>query len=290
MKKYYFYIIYFLTMLLMSSCLKTDDFLQNQAEEDEKKILAYLSQNNINATRSPTGIYYVITQQGTGKQPTSLSEIANVDIEISLLGGARIVGEKDFTFRFQNGLSINGIIEAASLLKAGGSGRFFLPSERGFGQTSGVINGVNVPANSVLMADVKLHAVRNDEEQKLAENGLIQQYLLDKKLITTRDTMGVFYVRQTEGSGNFIRTANRVTINYKGSLLNGKSFDSGTISFAVGAGAVIQGMDVGMRLMKKGEKGIMIIPSHLAYQDRGRGEVIRPFDPLVFEMEVTNVD
>ncbi|SFF10964.1 FKBP-type peptidyl-prolyl cis-trans isomerase [Thermoflexibacter ruber] len=291
MKKNGLYFVYLFVLVSLSACLKSENSFLNQQQEDEQKILAYLNQNNINATRSPTGLYYVITQQGTGKKPNSLEEIANIDTDIFLLDGVKIITEKDFTFRFKNGISINGLLEATSLLNEGGSGRFFIPSDRAFGQGSGTINGVNVPANAILIAEVKLNSLRDDEQQKVWEAQQISNYFTQKNLTLTKDTIGVFYSNLLSvAEGTRIRTGNRVSISYKGLLLNGKTFDSGNISFAIGTGAVIQGLDIGIRLMKKGEKGILVIPSHLAYQDRGRGELIRPFDPLVFEIEVTNVE
>ncbi len=291
MKKSGLYFICLSVLILLGSCLKSENSFLNQQQEDEQKILTYLNQNNINATRSPTGLYYVITQQGTGKKPSSLEEIANINADIFLLDGVKIITEKDFSFRFRNGLAINGLIEATSLLNEGGSGRFFIPSDRGFGQGSGTINGVSVPANAILIAEVKLNSLRDDEQQKVWEAQQISKYFAQKNLTLTKDTLGVFYSNLLSVvDGTRIRMGSRVSIAYKGSLLDGRTFDSGNISFNVGVGAVIQGLDIGIRLMKKGEKGILVMPSHLAYQDRGRGEIIRPFDPLVFEIEVTNVE
>lgn len=290
MKKSGLYFVYLFVLVSLSACLKSENSFLNQQQEDEQKILAYLNQNNINATRSPTGIYYVITQQGIGKKPSSLEEIANINTDIFLLDGVKIITEKDFAFRFKNGLSINGLLEATSLLNEGGSGRFFIPSDRAFGQGSGTINGVNVPANAILIAEVKLNSLRDDEQQKVWEAQQIGNYFTQKNLTLTKDTIGIFYSNLLSVDGTRIRMGSRVSVAYKGSLLDGKVFDSGNISFTVGIGAVVQGLDIGIRLMKKGEKGILVMPSHLAYQDKGRGELIRPFDPLVFEIEVINVE
>jgi FKBP-type peptidyl-prolyl cis-trans isomerase len=80
------------------------------------------------------------------------------------------------------------------------------------------------------------------------------------------------------------------TVNYKGMLLDGTVFDSSEgrepFTFQLGQGQVIKGWDEGIALMQKGTKALLIIPSALAYGDRGAGDMIPPYSPLVFEVEM----
>jgi peptidylprolyl isomerase len=84
-----------------------------------------------------------------------------------------------------------------------------------------------------------------------------------------------------------------VVVNYRGTLANGKEFDSsygrGPFSFPLGAGRVIQGWDEGVAGMKVGGKRKLVIPPDLAYGERGAGGVIPANATLTFEVELLKV-
>ena len=76
-------------------------------------------------------------------------------------------------------------------------------------------------------------------------------------------------------------------VNYRGTLENGKEFDSSygraPFKFPLGAGRVIKGWDEGIMLLKVGSKAKLIIPPELGYGPRGAGGVIPPNATLIFE-------
>ena len=84
-----------------------------------------------------------------------------------------------------------------------------------------------------------------------------------------------------------------MSVNYRGSLTNGKEFDSsygrGPFSFRLGGGQVIQGWDEGVAGMKVGGKRKLVIPPDLGYGSRGAGGVIPPDATLIFEVELLKV-
>jgi peptidyl-prolyl cis-trans isomerase A (cyclophilin A) len=106
---------------------------------------------------------------------------------------------------------------------------------------------------------------------------------------------GVKYVIQKKGNGNKPAAGKTVQVNYKGSFLSGKVFDSSDtqgrpLEFPAGVGKVIKGWDEMVMDMQVGEKRIAIIPPELAYGERGAGNgVIPPNSFLVFEMELVGV-
>jgi peptidylprolyl isomerase len=95
------------------------------------------------------------------------------------------------------------------------------------------------------------------------------------------------------GTGPQASAGQTVLVNYRGTLTNGKEFDSsygrGPFSFPLGAGRVIRGWDEGVAGMKVGGKRKLVIPPDLGYGERGAGGVIPPNATLVFEVELLEV-
>lgn len=97
------------------------------------------------------------------------------------------------------------------------------------------------------------------------------------------------------GSGAAAAAGDTVTVNYVGSLTDGKVFDAsanhGTtgFTFALGAGQVIKGWDQGIVGMKEGGKRKLVIPAALAYGSQAVGNVIPANSTLIFEVELLKV-
>lgn len=96
------------------------------------------------------------------------------------------------------------------------------------------------------------------------------------------------------GEGKEAQIGNKVTVNYRGTLLDGVEFDSSykreePFSFILGQGQVIQGWERGILGMKEGGKRKLVIPPSLGYGQQQVG-LIPPNSVLVFEVELLQVD
>ena len=104
---------------------------------------------------------------------------------------------------------------------------------------------------------------------------------------------GLQYKVLTEGSGPKPAASDTVTVNYRGTLVNGKEFDSSykrgqPATFPVGG--VIKGWTEALQLMPVGSKWQLFIPPDLAYGDNPRpGGDIGPGDTLIFEVELISI-
>src|SRR5205809_4593156 len=100
---------------------------------------------------------------------------------------------------------------------------------------------------------------------------------------------GLQYKVVKDGSGAQPKGTDTVTVNYRGTLINGTEFDS---SYKRGQPAtfplngVIKGWTEGVQLMKVGSKYQFFVPSNLAYGDRAVGPDITPNSTLIFEVEL----
>jgi len=103
---------------------------------------------------------------------------------------------------------------------------------------------------------------------------------------------GLQYEVITEGTGTQPKGTDKVTVHYKGTLLNGFEFDSSykrNEPTSFGLNQVIPGWTEGVALMKEGGKYRFFIPYKLAYGARGAGQDIPPYSTLIFEVELIKV-
>jgi FKBP-type peptidyl-prolyl cis-trans isomerase len=103
---------------------------------------------------------------------------------------------------------------------------------------------------------------------------------------------GLQYKVLSEGTGPKPTAADSVSCNYRGTLINGKEFDSSykrgqPVTFPVSG--VIKGWTEALQLMPVGSKWQLFIPSKLAYGDRAAGPEITPGSTLIFEVELLSI-
>jgi FKBP-type peptidyl-prolyl cis-trans isomerase len=97
-----------------------------------------------------------------------------------------------------------------------------------------------------------------------------------------------------EGSGEAIQNGQTAVVHYTGTLTDGKVFDSSIprnepFEVVLGKGMVIQGWDIGLLGMKKGEKRKITIPPDLAYGESGFPGVIPPNSTLIFDVTLVEI-
>lgn len=103
---------------------------------------------------------------------------------------------------------------------------------------------------------------------------------------------GLQYKALKQGTGAQPKESDTVTVNYRGTLINGTEFDS---SYKRGQPAtfplsgVIKGWTEGLQLMKAGSKYQLFVPPNLGYGDRAVGPDISPNSTLIFEVELLDI-
>lgn len=103
---------------------------------------------------------------------------------------------------------------------------------------------------------------------------------------------GLQYKVLQMGAGPKPTVTDTVECNYRGTLIDGKEFDSSykrgqTVTFPLNE--VIKGWTEALQLMPVGSKWQLFIPSELAYDDRGQGPDIGPGATLIFEVELVSI-
>ncbi len=139
---------------------------------------------------------------------------------------------------------------------------------------------------------------RRERERLMAEYGpqieAGRKYLSENGKAEGVVTMpsGLQYKVVTQGTGATPGPEDIVKVQYTGTTISGTKFDSSydrgePASFRVSN--VIRGWVEGLQLMQEGSKYILYIPADLAYGERGAGSIIKPFETLIFEVELLEI-
>ncbi|MBJ2127098.1 FKBP-type peptidyl-prolyl cis-trans isomerase [Flavobacterium sp. IB48] len=144
------------TLTLFISCNSTEKDTpftppKDYSAENDKEITDYLTKNNLTATKSTTGLYYIINEPGTGAQPTATSKVT-VAYKGYFTNGSLFDKSTDSGLTFPLNEVIKGWTEGITYFKEGGSGVLLIPAHLGYGSSP----RPGIPAGSVLLFDVKL--------------------------------------------------------------------------------------------------------------------------------------
>lgn len=153
---------------------------------------------------------------------------------------------------------------------------------------------LTVPEMQTLFADYQKRETAKKEMAGNANKEEGAKFLAENKSKkgVTELPSGLQYKVITAGTGKQPTAEDTVSVHYRGTLINGKEFDSShkrgaPASFTVGG--VIKGWTEALQLMKEGAKWQLFIPSDLAYGLRGAGGDIGPNATLIFDVELLKV-
>jgi FKBP-type peptidyl-prolyl cis-trans isomerase FkpA len=278
-------------------------------KKEDEIIRGYLETNGIDAQKDHNWNYYFQTLvSNPGGQKVERFDIVGIYYKIKLLGATTILDERKpedanpRLVKHDDLLILPSCIDLGLVrMHVGERYRFFFPSYLSYG---GYANGTELPANSILEVEIEVDQIYTAEDEKNRQYGLMDEWIVTWKdqndpndeiepIITES---GLRVLETAEGTGPKVINGDFVTVKYKGFFRSGTVFDESNsgISLTVGAGQVISGWEEGLKYINKGGgKGILLIPSHLAYP---RNPVIIPsrynntqitcFTDLIFEIEV----
>lgn len=257
--------------------------------------------------KHPSGVYY--KNHKSGKEAVAVADSSLLILEILY------TTEKDSVFQPYSGepqMLVVGprrykgdFMEMARSMKPGDSTTFKLRCDSLMKHTAGLhlpdflhpdgYVGFVARLDSVISADefksnVKKHRDEQNAQEALVRDDalLLQRFLSDNKITQQPSPTGVYYIEQQAGTGENVKPGQNVKLHYKGYFLNGNVFDqsnktpqSQPVEFAVGVGRLIPGFEEGLYQMKKGGKGIIIIPAAQGYGDG----LTRVFEIEIFEIK-----
>jgi FKBP-type peptidyl-prolyl cis-trans isomerase len=151
---------------------------------------------------------------------------------------------------------------------------------------------IDIEANrAVIQNFMTALQAKKSEKAKIEGEAFLEKNRNEEGVVTTES--GLQYKIEAEGTGEYPAAENEVEVNYRGTLIDGREFDSSykrneTTKFPLNR--VIAGWTEGIQKIKEGGKIKLFIPYNLAYGERGaQGTIIEPYSTLIFEVELIKI-
>jgi len=263
---------------------------------------------------APSGMKYITYREMNGKKPhagdwVTVHMVYKEDND-SVLFDSRNSG-KPLRFALPKPKFEGSFEEGLMLIGEGDSASFFIDADSMYQHVISKQEGEmrsRPRSGSKLRFDVSLLRVQpykeaemdiamEDSRQEQAEKKTLDAYFIEKNLQAEKNPDGYYILMKSPGKGSQIKKGEKVYVNYTGQFLNGIIFDSNANSgkpypFTVGNHEVIEGWDLAVQQLRKGDKVTLIIPSALGYGRSGlkRGNsnkyYVPPYSTLIFDFEV----
>ena len=273
----------------------------------------YLNDNKITTKPTESGLYYIVTKKGKGSR-IDTGNYVKIHFTINTINGNKVFSTRDrgepIEIEYGKKFDTGGLEEALGKMKKGGKANLIVPSSIAFGEMGrgGVISPFTTLLYDVEIIDVRSKAEFDKEkalerEKQKAENQKliniektkINKYIKDNNITSKPAKDGLYYIETIKGTGEKAESGKKVKVHYTLYLTDGTKLQSSLdgeqpFEFTLGKGQVIRGWDEGVSMMNEGGKARFIIPSIIGYGERGKGKDIPPFTPLVFEVELLEVN
>lgn len=253
----------------------------------------------------PNGLEYKIIRDEAGVKLIQEGSFVSLNIRTRIADSAMFDSykmndnkpiEQQLTTQF-----LGGFMDGFLFLSAGDSAVLRMPIDSAF-------KGGQFPAfaksGDMVTYDVKIVSVKSKEEfeqekkdaaakQIAIDDQIIRDYLKKNNLTANKTASGLYYIIDKAGNGKHATAADKVKVHYKGTLIDGTTFDSSydrnqPIEFPLSG--VIKGWTEGIPLLEEAGKGKLLIPSGLAYgQNAPPGSPIKANDVLIFDVELLEI-
>lgn len=290
--------------VLLSVCTATAQTKKAPAKKDE----GYKT--------TPNGMEYKVIYDAPGTQKPALGDFISVHLKLVVddsthFSTRTVLNNQPAEIQIMAAPGKGDVIEGFMYLTTGDSAVFrysidSLMTLPGFQQQPWMKAGVGQMAYYyVVLAGIKSAADKQKEteaaasKQKDVDDKLLQEYFSKNNIKPTKTASGLYYSISKMGTGPVAKPGQKVSVNYTGKTMDGKTFDSNVdpafqhvqpFEFNVGQGMVIKGWDESFGILKKGTKATLYIPSPLAYGANSPDPSRIPANGiLIFDVELLDV-
>lgn len=272
-------------------------------------IISLCSLANLKAQYAPAiakaGVlfYDIIPSDDTlNKRKTKMDDLVDIDYHMSIASNDSVLAE---TFTKNQPVTVpashpsfSGIFKQ---MKKGDRVNIVISADSFYKYTINAPLPSYIKPGDSLRFYIKVHDIMNEPEfaakeyaKELAqtrEDSLVAVKFLSQFQRINKTHTGLHYTISKPGTGKQPVAGNKVTVKYRGYLMNGKVFESNQqgFTFILGSKDVIAGWNEGIKLMREGGRFKFIIPPHLAYGGSG-ADIIPPFTTIVFDIDLISVE
>jgi FKBP-type peptidyl-prolyl cis-trans isomerase len=274
---------------------------------------------------SDNGLYYKFyTEQNEDGQKPMVGEHVMISFKIKTTEKDSLLGESKNMQTGQPGpiempvekpTFVGGFEEGLMMMSPGDSASFIISADSFMLKTNRMEKlPPFIKPGSMLTLDVKLISIKDSltvkkerekmmadrevqmkemekqmEERKGSETTEIEAYLKTSKITVKPTQSGLYYVERKKGTGTRVKMGDNVKVNYSLFFLDGTMLESNTAVFPMDVQGMIPGFVEGVTMMNQGGKATLLLPSSIGYGPYGN-QAIPPYTPLVFEVEVVEVN
>jgi len=270
-----------MSCLMLFSCSIGETDYERQVKIDDQILYKYMADNNIQAQKHSEGFYYqVLTANSAGAalkkndvvsfyytitnlNPLSMalqnSFVAATPIETNELPGTKPAQFKLLTYS----IIPEGLDYAVSMMRVGEKYRFYIPSYLAYGSYS----TSDFTANSNFIIDIRIVDAKTETEIDDIQRDSIENYVSTKYTAFEKYASGLYFVDSIPGTGRRPNTVDYVSIDFTRKYMDDNVIKvTNGVSFFLGQGQAVQGLEEGIKLMKEGGTSVLIMPSKLAFK------------------------
>lgn len=272
-----------MSCLMLFSCSIGETDYEKQVKIDDQILYKYMADNNLQAQKHTEGFYYqVITANPTGaalkkndvvsfyytitnlnQQTLTLhnSFVAATPIETNELPGQKPAQFKLLTYS----IIPEGLDYAVSMMRVGEKYRFYIPSYLAYGSYS----TSDFSANSNFIIDIRIVDAKTESEIDDIQIDSIENYVNSKYAAFEKGkyASGLYFVDSIPGTGRKPIGIDYVAIDFSRKYMNDNVIKTGqNVSFFLGQGQAVLGLEEGIKLMKEGGTSVLLMPSKLAFK------------------------
>jgi FKBP-type peptidyl-prolyl cis-trans isomerase FkpA len=274
-------------------------------------------------TDKDSGIQYRFVKQTNGANKPAMGDIVNVamvcktDKDSVLFNSAKKGGDSLGTFKIPMRKNFNGCVEQGfAMMSVGDSAEFKVSADslylkefhapklppfiRPGSMVTFQIRLVKFETQKQAQEDQQqamMKRMQEAQERKMQEPAMIAKYLSDNKITAKPTEDSLFFITREGKGGKMIKEGDSVYVIYTGMLLDNTVFDKSdhgpghnTFGFVYSKNMqLIKGWIEALGSMHEGETARILLPSALAYGPRGQGQIIPPYSPLLFDLEIVKV-